>query len=585
MESIADVLDTHNVPSEQEVEAPKASFEVRLHGQNGEASGFECDGLEGVKALIKTLRGDINDRLDRQHEVLSLLLKPKPRRFSRVSEVPRAEAAPPTPPPPPRGVKPQKTNFTPQLFSTFTQHDLAHAEMANMKDEALAQAEYAKTTASQEEGKGQCLQRLVKSNAFDLCCALIVISNSVFLGVEVEMSIASGGERNPTLQAIQFVYSGWFLLELVLRFAVDGRKLFYGEDWMWAWLDVFVVVTSLWEVIVDVMYIVMESGTGGEVPGVSGLKALRIIRITRIVKAIRLMRVFRFVMAFRTLITSILYTLKSLFWAVMLLFVIVYVFAVLFTQAVNDYVADPARPLTEVEREASKNFASLDATMLNLFMSIAGGVSWGEVLPPLHAVSYAWVGLYVFYIAFTQFAVLNVVTGVFCQSAIESAQNDHTTVVHSILKNKALHVNKLRKLFSNLGDGSSEAITFAIFEEKISSPDVQAYFEVMGLDVDDAWSFFKLLDLDDGGDVEIEEFLMGCLRLRGTARAIDVGKIIHDQTWLIKNQGKFQTWVEVELRRIQEHISSFTGQSMGLPSVQHSSAAHSAGSNDDNHDW
>ena len=41
-------------------------------------------------------------------QVLSLLLKPKPRRFSRVSEVPRAEAAPPTPPPPPRGVKPQE---------------------------------------------------------------------------------------------------------------------------------------------------------------------------------------------------------------------------------------------------------------------------------------------------------------------------------------------------------------------------------------------------------------------------------------------------------------------------------------------
>jgi len=571
MESIADVLDPHDVPAEQEVEAPKASFEVRLHGQNGQGSDY--DGLEGVKALLKSLRGDINDRLDRQHEVLSLLLKPpKARRFSRVSEAPRADAAPP---PPPRGVKPQKTNFTPQLFSTFTQHDLAHAEMANMKDEALAQAEYGKTSATHEEAKGQCLQRLVKSNAFDLCCALIVISNSIFLGVEVEMSIASGGERNATLQAIQFIYSGWFLLELVLRIAVDGRKLFYGEDWMWAWLDVFVVVTSLWEVIVDVMYILMESGTGGEVPGVSGLKALRIIRITRIVKAIRLMRVFRFVMAFRTLITSILYTLKSLFWAVMLLFVIVYVFAVLFTQAVNDYVADPARPLTEVEREASKNFASLDATMLNLFMSIAGGVSWGEVLPPLHAVSYAWVGLYVFYI---------VVTGVFCQSAIESAQNDHTTVVHSILKNKEMHVNKLRKLFSNLGDGSSEAITFAIFEEKISSPDVQAYFEVLGLDVDDAWSFFKLLDLDDGGDVEIEEFLMGCLRLRGTARAIDVGKIIHDQTWLIKNQGKFQTWVEVELLRIQENISSFTGQSMGLPSVHHS-AAHSADDNHDNHDW
>ena len=28
-----------------------------------------------------------------------------------------------------------------------------------------------------------------------------------------------------------------------------------------------------------------------------------------------------------------------------------------------------------------------------------------------------------------------------------------------------------------------------------------------------AWSFFKLLDLDQRGDVEIEAFLMGCLRL------------------------------------------------------------------------
>ena len=52
----------------------------------------------------------------------------------------------------------------------------------------------------------------------------------------------------------------WFLLELVLRVASEGRKLFYGEDrpqdqlfrvsledWMWAWLDVLVVVTSVWE--------------------------------------------------------------------------------------------------------------------------------------------------------------------------------------------------------------------------------------------------------------------------------------------------------------------------------------------------
>ncbi|CAE7317370.1 Cacna1h, partial [Symbiodinium pilosum] len=194
-------------------------------------------------------------------------------------------------------------------------------------------------------------------------------------------------------------------------------------------------------------------------------------------KAVRLMRVFRFVMAFRTLITSILYTLKSLFWALMLLVVIVYVFGVLFTQAMNDFLQDhdpDTLPLSFREAElATRYFGSLDLTMLSLYMSIAGGVSWEDVITPLRGVSEVWAFLFLFYISFTYFAVLNVVTGVFCQSAIESAQNDHTAVVHSILKNKKAHADKIRALFSKLGDEKTGAITFAMFEEKIHSPAVQ----------------------------------------------------------------------------------------------------------------
>eukprot|EP00434_Breviolum_minutum_P040405 symbB.v1.2.035903.t1/scaffold4944.1/size47168/8 len=89
------------------------------------------------------------------------------------------------------------------------------------------------------------------------------------------------------------------------------------------------------------------------------------------------------------------------------------------------------------------------------------------------------------------------------------------------------------------------------------------YFQTLGLDVWDAWSFFKLLDKDSGGAVEVEEFLMGCLRLRGQATAMDVGKIINDQTWLIKNQGKFHAYIEVELKQIKEQLSALTGFNHG----------------------
>ncbi|CAJ1402913.1 unnamed protein product [Effrenium voratum] len=61
-----------------------------------------------------------------------------------------------------------------------------------------------------------------------------------------------------------------------------------------------------------------------------------------------------------------------------------------------------------------------------------------------------------------------------------------------------------------------------------------------------------------GGYVEIEEFFLGCIRFSGHARAMDVGKIIQDQNWIIKSQGRFQGFVELELRKFREELQFVT---------------------------
>ena len=68
-------------------------------------------------------------------------------------------------------------------------------------------------------------------------------------------------------------------------------------------------------------------------------------------------------------------------------------------------------------------------------------------------------------------------------------------------------------------------------------------------------TFFKLLDEDAGGAIEIEEFLMGCLRLRGQARAMELAKIIQDQSWLIKNQGLLGVYVETEIGQLRQDLT------------------------------
>eukprot|EP00435_Cladocopium_sp_Y103_P034463 s1481_g8.t3 len=119
------------------------------------------------------------------------------------------------------------------------------------------------------------------------------------------------------------------------------------------------------------------------------------------------MRIFRFVMALRMLITSIMHTLKSLFWAMVLLVLIIYAFAVLLAQVVNDHTVDQGESNQlgiDDAAAAERYFGSVQNTMLTLFMSISAGVNWEAVLAPLKTISLVWVFVYLFFIAFTYFA-------------------------------------------------------------------------------------------------------------------------------------------------------------------------------------
>ena len=55
--------------------------------------------------------------------------------------------------------------------------------------------------------------------------------------------------------------------------------------------------------------------------------------------------------------------------------------------------------------------------------------------------------------------------------------------------------------------------------------DVKAALAALDLAVHDAWRFFRLLDANGNGAVTEEEFVLGCLRLRGPARTFDVASL------------------------------------------------------------
>lgn len=123
------------------------------------------------------------------------------------------------------------------------------------------------------------------------------------------------------------------------------------------------------------------------------------------------------------------------------------------------------------------------------------------------------------------FMVLNVFTGVFCNSAIEGAKHDKDMSLMNQLKMQEEQANALNSIFEELDRNRSETITYNEFEARIQDDGVKALFASMGIEVSDAWTVFNLLDHDGRGILTSKDFVVGCLELKGEAKALHIAQM------------------------------------------------------------
>lgn len=211
-----------------------------------------------------------------------------------------------------------------------------------------------------------------------------------------------------------------------------------------------------------------------------------------------------------------------------------YLMAVYFTQLVHDNAdkptdmnrsGDPVIGFRQSEAALQHYFGSVGMSFLSLFQAITGGVDWDDLsFPLLGSVSPFACIAFACYIAFTLIAMMNVVTGVFVESAMKSAKED----------NDFFMINNMREVFKEANGGITGVMTWKTFQSQLDQPNMKAYFRAIDVDVSEAKGLFRLLDLDGSGSIDAEEFLSGCLRLRGPAKALDLALLIHETKRLTK---------------------------------------------------
>jgi hypothetical protein len=400
------------------------------------------------------------------------------------------------------------------------------------------------------------ISRFVLSSRFDHITAMLLLSNAFFIGVQVEYMYQ---RVVPVwVRTLDVVYAACFILELASRIYAGGAQVFFwtGVDRQWNWFDFLIVTFSSIDTGVNIV-------VGGDNDVISKLEILRIIRIVRVTRVLRVIRVMKFFKDLRVMISAICCTLKTACWALVLLWIAVYIFGVAVAQFSAEYISDrrsKGEPLPD-DSALIRYFGSLPKALFALLMSIANGIDWEVCYIPLHDVGPEAVFTYVFFILFATFCMMNVILGIFCHNAMEAFDKDKEKLLELHMAERYNCVESLTELFTTHMTSNSSELSVEEFATLIQDPEMQAVLKTLDIETRDARTLFEVLDHDRSGSLDLEELIEGCITLRGAATAVQIEKAA-SQTGAILKRVK-----EIELL-LQKLVAATVPRGKRLPALR-----------------
>jgi len=131
-------------------------------------------------------------------------------------------------------------------------------------------------------------------------------------------------------------------------------------------------------------------------------------------------------------------------------------------------------------------------------------------------------------------------------------------------------VNRFKALFKQIDTNHNGIISGEELEQHLDDPAVQAYFLSIDIQPHEADTVFSLLGGEPDADIDFEEFILGCMRYKGTARAVDLARVSYENRSLNKRLKQIITDVALCRNKIQDITDSLykVGSVQWAPMVQ-----------------
>eukprot|EP00931_Biecheleriopsis_adriatica_P023182 TRINITY_DN14703_c0_g1_i1.p1 TRINITY_DN14703_c0_g1~~TRINITY_DN14703_c0_g1_i1.p1 ORF type:complete len:240 (-),score=50.09 TRINITY_DN14703_c0_g1_i1:16-684(-) len=193
---------------------------------------------------------------------------------------------------------------------------------------------------------------------------------------------------------------------------------------------------------------------------------------------------------------------------------------------------------------------------------MSGGEDWNRMSLPLEvSVSPLMAVLFALYIAFSVMLLMNVITGIFVDSALQTSRREQESET-------ALMIDQL---FSELDQDGDGAISWNEFRIRMSDPTCVKILTRLRIQEEDVQYLFTMLDSDGSGEIDREEFVNGFQYLAGEVSAMDIATLVYSskrlfEWWKVKMdviEHNFDT-----LKRLSGSTSASTTASIDIGALQ-----------------
>jgi len=355
---------------------------------------------------------------------------------------------------------------------------------------------------------------LVSGQYFTTAIIASVLLNTLLLAAQVQHEAVSD-EPSDVFMYLEYCFVSIFTFEQVVKVFAFRSRLYRDIDRYWNAFDMLIVLCS-WADIVIASFTARLQGTNATVA--------KLLKLPRLARVLRMCRTARFFGSLRVMVLMIMRSFLSLFWVIVVIFGILFIFALLLTQSVTEYFRSASTLLRDAsaQDELIDCFGSLFQTIYSLSQAMTGGRNWGEYAQILAPVGWDAVAIVVMFIFFTAFSVVNIVTGVFVDGAIEMSKSDRMLMLEKRMHQTSEIAGQLLELLIEMDSDQNGYISYDEFMRALERRDVQDFLVALDINASEASTLFQMLDANGDGHVDLVEFVDGMSLLKGEAKSSDI---------------------------------------------------------------